>query len=180
MALIYITGPTGAGKTSVRNELLKRGYEAFDTDEGMNSHVNIMTGREVSYPESKDVTPEWLSQHRFIMPRDKVVAMSQFAKERLVFLCGAADNDLELANCFAKTICLHANKNTTKNRVETRTTNNYGRLPAEMESILNNHDIIVEKYRESGAEMLDTTDISLNEVVKKVLEAAEVQPLYHI
>jgi shikimate kinase len=174
MALIYIAGPTGAGKTSVRNELLKRGYEAFDTDEGINSHFNIVTGREVSYPDPQDVTPEWLSQHRFSMPKDKVVAMSQSARGKLVFLCGGADNDLELVNYFAKIICLHANKNVTKIRVETRTTNNYGRLPAEMDSILNNHDIIVQKYRESGAEMIDTTNISLSEVVEKVLEVAEV------
>ncbi len=133
-----------------------------------------MTGAVVSYPEPKYVTSEWLSQHRFSMPKDKIAAMSKSAKEKLVFLCGGADNDLELASYFAKIICLVADKDITKVRVESRTTNNYGRQPAEMDSILNSHDDIVLKYREFGAVMIDTTNITLDEVVSSVLEAAKV------
>jgi dephospho-CoA kinase len=33
MALIYITGASGAGKSTVRTELQRRGYPAYDSDE---------------------------------------------------------------------------------------------------------------------------------------------------
>jgi dephospho-CoA kinase len=33
MGIIYITGSAGSGKSTVKRELLSRGYEAFDVDE---------------------------------------------------------------------------------------------------------------------------------------------------
>jgi dephospho-CoA kinase len=33
MALIYVIGASGAGKSTVRTELQRRGYMAYDTDE---------------------------------------------------------------------------------------------------------------------------------------------------
>ena len=37
MTLIYITGVAGVGKTTVLNELKRRGYEAYDADENLSS-----------------------------------------------------------------------------------------------------------------------------------------------
>lgn len=173
MPLIYITGPTGAGKTSVRNELLKRGYEAYDTDEGINEHFNTETGATAPYPNPKDVTAEWLSNHNFNLPKDKIVTLSKSAKDKLVFLCGGADNDLELADYFTTIICLVADKGVTKTRVENRTTNDYGKVPAEMDSILSNHDAIVQRYLEFGAIMIDTSSTNLSKVVDNILKATD-------
>jgi dephospho-CoA kinase len=33
MALIFITGISGAGKSTIAKELSRRGYEVYDTDE---------------------------------------------------------------------------------------------------------------------------------------------------
>ena len=172
MSLIYITGPTGAGKTAVRNELRKQGYEAFDTDEGFNGHLNLETGEEDQYPDPEHVTSEWLTQHRYSMSAEKVKHLAESAQGKLVFLCGAAYNDLELSHYFSKVICLTVDRQTAKQRIEARITNNFGRLPSEMATIMERHDDVISKYREAGARIIDTTHLSLAETLDAVLKVA--------
>jgi thymidylate kinase len=171
MPLIYITGPTGAGKTTIRNELRKRGYEAHDTDEGINGHFNVVTGQEVPYPNPEDVNPEWISQHRYIMSEDRIRNLHEAAKDKAIFVCGAAYNDLEMFPYFDKTICLIVDKARARERIETRTTNNFGKLPAEMESIMDRHDSILEKYSQAGCELVDTA-APLDDVLNAILKIA--------
>lgn len=169
MSLIYITGPTGAGKTTVRDELRKLGYEAHDTDEGINGHFNVATGQEVLYPNPEDVTSEWISQHRYNMSADRIRRLHEVAKGKTIFVCGAAYNDLEIFPYFDKVICLTIDKLTAKERIETRTTNNFGKMPAEMKSIVDRHDSILGKYSQAGCEMIDTAS-PLDDVVNAILK----------
>ncbi len=46
--IIYITGIGGSGKSSVKEELKKRGYEAHDVDEGFANFFNIKTNEKVT------------------------------------------------------------------------------------------------------------------------------------
>lgn len=173
MPLIYITGPTDAGKTTVRDELRRRGYEAYDTDEGINGHFNLATGKEDTYPDPEHVTTEQLSQHRYNMSTEKIEQLAASSRQvNLLFLCGAAYNDLELSNNFDKVICLITDKATARQRVKTRTTNDFGRLPSEMKAIMKRHDDVISKYREAGARIIQTTHLSLDETTDAVLRIA--------
>jgi len=67
MSLIYITGPFGAGKSTVRNELIKRGYEACDTDEdGMSAWYDNQTLEPVAFLKAKDRPADWFEKHFFV------------------------------------------------------------------------------------------------------------------
>jgi dephospho-CoA kinase len=159
MSLIYITGPTGAGKTTIKDELIKKGYIAYDTDEDdIAQHQDKYTGQQIEYPaDESERTPEWRERHAFNLSKTIIKELAAKAQSQNIFVCGAASNDLELAEYFAKIICLEADDTTVKSRIETRTTNSYGRAPDEMQEILDRHDEIVRKYRSFGAVMLDAT-----------------------
>ena len=172
MSLIYITGPTGAGKTTVRNELCDRGYNVYDTDEGINAHINSETGKESRYPDPEHVTAKWLSQHRYSMSPDKIKQLAGSSQGKLLFLCGAAYNDLELSNYFDKIVCLIVDKSTAQLRIETRITNNFGKAPSEMAAIMGWHDNVIAKYREAGARIVDTSHLSIGETTDLVLKIA--------
>jgi dephospho-CoA kinase len=50
MAFIYITGISGSGKSTVRSELIRRGYEAYGTDEdGLAAFYHHETGERIDH-----------------------------------------------------------------------------------------------------------------------------------
>ena len=91
MSLIYITGNSGAGKSSIRKELQRRGYEAHDTDDdGITAWVHKATNKLAERPENEsDRTKEWYDQHEWKMSRQKVEEFAASAKDKLIFLCGS-------------------------------------------------------------------------------------------
>lgn len=96
MSLIYVTGISGSGKSEVRKELLKRGFEAYGTDEdGIAAYYNNETGKieneNASDPSYR--TPEWRSKHTWKVKRGKVEELAAKAKDKSVFLCGVVAND---------------------------------------------------------------------------------------
>lgn len=173
MPLIYITGPTGVGKTTIRNDLIKEGYTAFDTDEdGIAQHQDKFTGEQIEYPaDENERTPEWKARHAFNLSRKRLQELALKAQEEKIFVCGAASNDLELAEYFSKIICLEADDATVKSRIETRTTNSYGRAEDEMKEILARHEEVIRKYRAFGAVMIDATKPE-NELLDEIIDIA--------
>jgi shikimate kinase len=172
MPLIYITGPTGAGKSTIRASLHKRGYEAYDTDEdGISLHYNRQTGQPVDYPRDKrDRTPKWHAEHAFNMSQERIEQLAKQAENKTIFLCGVAANDLELAHYFSKILCLVIDIETMKQRVATRTTNNFGKAPDELKTILKYYQPVLDKYTKAGATMIDAKQ-PLEEVVNAILQA---------
>ena len=47
MALNYITGPTGSGKSTICSELQRMGYTAYDTDNDGFRKIEKLKGREI-------------------------------------------------------------------------------------------------------------------------------------
>ena len=51
VGLVWVTGSSGTGKSTVRVELARRGYASFDTDQdGITAWRDRTTGQEVDYP----------------------------------------------------------------------------------------------------------------------------------
>lgn len=175
MALAYITGISGAGKSTVRGELIKRGYEAYGTDEdGIAGFINNETGEMVDNPiDAPPRSIEWRSNHTYKVSRQLIEKLALKAEGKLIFLCGTAANDNEAWDLFSKIIALTADEQTLKHRITTRTTNNFGKLPHEMESILEWHRTSEEDYRRLGAVLIDSTR-PVGVVVEEILGAIEV------
>jgi dephospho-CoA kinase len=173
MPLIYITGPTGSGKSTIRAYLRDKGYEAYDTDEdGISLHYSRQTGEAVEYPKDpKDRTPEWHADHAFNMSPERIAHLAKQAEDKVIFLCGVAANDIELSGYFSKIICLVIDQETMKHRVATRTTNNFGKAPDELKTILKWHQPVLDKYANAGAVMVDAHQ-PLDKIVNEVIEVA--------
>src|ERR1700686_4450198 len=97
MALIWVTGICGAGKSTARQELKRRGYDAYGTDEdGIARWVNIHTG-EIGQPNGKaDRTPQFAAQHDWRVDPYKVRQLAKIGEDHPVFLCGSVGNEVEV------------------------------------------------------------------------------------
>lgn len=175
MALIYITGIPGAGKSTIRQELLCRGYEAYGgAEDGIAAFYNNKTGAKISgWVEATDRTPEWSAQHAWKINRLAVKELKDRAKNKAVFLCAVRRNDVdELWDLFDKVIALVIDKETLQQRLATRTNNDVGKTPTELTNILERQRTSQEKYEKLGAIIIDATQ-PVEQVVDKVINLSQ-------
>lgn len=171
MPLIYITGISGSGKSAVRDELTKRGYEAHGTDEdGIAFFYNNETGEALTRRvTAKERTPEWRKLYTWKASRGKIAQLAEKAKDKPVFLCGTTSNDAdELWDLFDKKIALHIDETTLKDRILNRTGNDFGKNPNELAMLLEWQKTAQADYEKLGAAIVDATK-PLDEVVDNVL-----------
>ncbi len=150
---------SGVGKSTIREELQKRGFEAHDTDEDdITTWHNNKTGQPTHRPDAiEDRTKEWYEDHNWMMSLTKVQELAKLAMKKPIFLCGITSNDKDLWDLFDKAICLTVDEATLKHRLVTRTTNDFGKSPDELANILSWHKESEENYKKMGAIMLDAT-----------------------
>lgn len=174
MPLVYITGNSGAGKSAVRKELQKRGYEAHDTDENdISSWQNKQTGNIVERPSKEvDRTNDWYSQHDWNMARSKIDNLARIARDRLIFLCGSTSNADEMLDLFDRVYYLSIDENTLKDRLRSRTDNDFGKAPDELNNILSWHKSLEERFKDHGAYLLDAAQ-PLTKVVDEILSTLD-------
>ena len=158
MPLIYITGISGAGKSAVRTELLRRGFEAYGTDEdGIARWVDKVTGTITRRADAPDRTEAFTAQNDWKVEPDRVRALADHAKSDPVFLCGSVANEVEVWDLFTTVIHLSIDQATMRHRVASRTTNDFGKSPHELALMLGWHQTIDEDYARCGAINIDAT-----------------------
>ncbi len=170
MPLVYITGNSGTGKSTVRKELQKRGYEAYDTDdEGITTWRHKTTGEQVERPEDENSrTADWYDQHEWHMSRQKVEELAVRAKNTPIFLCGSPSNADDMRDLYSTVVCLVLDKATLQQRIAKRTDHDFGKAPDELANILGWHDSFQERYRNQGAVMVDAGR-PIEEIVDSIL-----------
>jgi dephospho-CoA kinase len=171
MALYYITGISGSGKSSVRNELLKRGYEVLGTDEDALAYFyHNETGEAIKNDvSSEERTPEWRKNHTWKLLRSTVEDLVPEAQNETVFLCGTTANDAdEFWDLFTKVFALTINEDVLRDRIITRTTNDFGKSSHEMASVMEWQRTAEADYKKLGAVIIDATQ-PINQVVDDIL-----------
>jgi thymidylate kinase len=171
MALYYVTGISGSGKSSVRDELRRRGYEAYGTDEDSLAYFyHNQTGERVkSHVAVEERTPEWRAQHTWKLPRAKAEELAKNSQGKKMFLCGVTANDAdELWDLFTKVFALFVDEETLKHRIKNRTENDFGKSEHEFQTILEWQQTAKEDYRKLGAALIDASR-PLNEVVNEII-----------
>ena len=173
MPLIYVTGIETAGKTTVCNELKKRGFEAYDSDEGVAHYYNKVTGERSEWLESpEERTETWHQQNDYSMDRSHVERLAEQAKNKPIFLCGTTQNDSAVLDLFNKVIYLYLDEATLKTRMTARKSGEFAFSPNEQAAILSWHKPSEDAYRKRGAVMLDATE-PVSDVVKQILATVE-------
>ncbi len=131
MSLILITGLAGTGKSTIRAELVSRGYAAYDQDEDhLAKWYNDATGKAVIGRPKR--TTEFLRTHSRDVKRTTLQGLATKAENELVFLCGDPENDTELRDLFSHAFALKLDEVARQHRLATRTNNQYGKTPEDL------------------------------------------------
>lgn len=157
MSLIFVTGISTSGKSTIAKELQNRGYEAYDTEHnGVSAWFNKRTGeRTAEFGEMPERTTEWLS--RQLIDKDWVFKMAEKAKDKPIFLCGGAANEPEIRGMFQKVIWLKTDEATIRQRVNNPRDHDYGTKPHELARAIEGNKQKQAEYESFGAIMVDAT-----------------------
>jgi len=173
MALFFITGISSSGKSTVTNELKSKGYVAYDADEdGFSRWQNSESGyiHPKSSVKKKELTDEFLKMHSWIIPRSSVEELAKRSSKKIIFLCGVAHNEDEIRDLFSAIFELTIDDKTLIHRLTTRTNNDWGKEPRELEQTLARQHNAEELYRKHNPILIDATQ-PVGTVVDNILES---------
>jgi dephospho-CoA kinase len=172
MSLVFITGISGSGKSTVLTELKSRGHEAFGTDEediaGFYDRKTgeLLTDWRERWEEHR--TPEWIKKYDWKVSREKIEALAAQAKDYTIYLCGGSSNDKEMWDLFSAIVVLSIDQKTLKHRLANRTENDYGKAPHELQLILGWHKGLETSHKKHGHHIIDSTQ-PVEKVVDEIL-----------
>ena len=157
MKTYLIEGLSGTGKTTVCEELKRRGYRTVDADEELAFFADPETLLPV---EGK--TTHWLWH------KEKFHKAIQASEDEPVFVCGGATNQEEFKDHFNKIFTLHVDDEVLKHRILTSTNYDYGKDPKELEEQLEWNKRAVSYSKQRGTTLIDATK-PINEVANEIL-----------
>jgi dephospho-CoA kinase len=134
VARVLITGMSGVGKSSLLQELARRGYRTVDTDYG-------------DFHETVDGERLWRE--------DRIAAL--LAEDGPLFVQGTTRNQVVFYPLFDHIVLLSAPAEVLVERLRTRTTNPYGKDPAEVAETLDYLDTVEPLLREAATLEVVTT-----------------------
>jgi broad-specificity NMP kinase len=173
MALIFVTGNSGAGKSTVREELSRRGARAYDTDEDeIAQWTDKVTGEVTPLVTNAHRTPEFLARNDWKADSERVRQLAEEGEGGPVFLCGSIGNEDEVWPFFEKVFLLSIDEPTMRHRLLTRTAHDFGTKPHELDMLLAWNEAIDEHYLRRGAIRIDATRAP-RVVVDEILHALD-------
>ena len=157
-----VEGLSGAGKSSVYEELNRRGYRAISTDRAWAYHADPDTGLRGG-PHRHDT---------FIWDRRRAVSELENPEPEVLFVCGSSRNRDRFLPYFTKIFNLRVDDDTMRRRLQERTNNDFGKQSEEIELMLalNRSD-----EKPDGAIDVDATQ-PLHQVVDELLRLAIEEP----
>jgi len=144
MKKILITGMSGTGKSSVLEELARRGWVVVDTDYG----TWKVPGADGDLIWDEDKLHQLLSN----APENRHLAVD-----------GCVSNQGRFYDRFDAIVLLTAPIEVMLERVVTRTTNNYGKTAAEREEIRVNTEFVMPQLRATADIEIDTSRLPLHD-----------------
>ena len=127
MTAVQITGCSGAGKTTIAAVLARRGLAAIDADDDPLLARSVdAAGHVVEEPEEPDFA--WLSQHSWAWNPARLDELIRATAPATLYVCGGADNELEMADRFTQVFLLEIDEPTMLARLDARQDNNWGRI----------------------------------------------------
>ena len=156
-----VEGLSGTGKSSVCEELIRRGYKAVSSDDAWAYNADPDTG-----------LPRGPARHdTFMWDEQKAVSALESAEPEVLFVCGSSRNRDRFLPYFTKVFNLRSDEDTMRRRLEARTEDDWtlGDEGVELMLALNRSD-----EKPAGAIDVDATR-PLHEVVDEVLRLAGLE-----
>jgi hypothetical protein len=168
VSAVLITGSAGAGKSAVATVLERLGMACIDDDEDpLLSRFVDLTGAVV--PEEPDQPDSaWLSRHRWEWDPARLDELIRATEPGTLYLCGGADNQLELADRFTQVFLLEIDEPTMLARLDARQDDEWGRAGDSREYIRGLRQGYQDRLRAFGAVVIDARQ-PLDQVVDAIL-----------
>lgn len=135
-----IEGVSGTGKTTVAEELQRRGYHVIHGDRELAYQGDPETGEPLdgSPPESVTDSLRWGYEH-WIWPIDKVKSLVADQRNAISFFCGGSRNFSSFIDLFDGVFVLDVDLGTLNRRLAARPEDEFGGRPNERELIARLH-----------------------------------------
>ncbi len=152
----YVTGVSGTGKSTIAEELNKRGIVAIDQDSDEYElcswkHTETMEDAVFEYGIGK----AFLEAHDYYCDVEKLKRLLDTAKGP-AFVLGVSANQDEYLDLFDKVFLLHCSEETFIKRINARTTNDFGKHESEREHLLGWYKELERGLMDKGAIVIDT------------------------
>ena len=120
MSTVQIAGCSGAGKTTIAAVFARRGLTAIDADDDPLLARTVDAAANVVEEEPEEPDFAWLSRHRWAWDPVRLDALTRAAALATLYVCGGADNQLELADRFTQVFLLEIDEPTMLARLDAR------------------------------------------------------------
>jgi AAA domain len=128
MSAVMITGCSGAGKTTIAPVLARRGLASIDADDDPLLARSVDAAGNVAVEEPAEPDFAWLSRHSWAWDPARLDVLIRAAAPATLYICGGADNELELADRFTHVFLLEIDEPTMLARIDARQGNDWGRI----------------------------------------------------
>jgi shikimate kinase len=169
MSAVIITGMSAAGKSTIAAELARRGLTVIDSDSAAElcRFVDATGNVVVDEPEAPDLA--WLAEHGWNWDPIRLDELIRAAGPAPIYVCGGADNQLELADRFSHFILLEIDERTMLARLDDPDRDNeWGRVGETREYLRRRLPRYQEDLRAFGAIPIDATQ-SIAQVADDIL-----------
>ena len=166
----YVTGPAGAGKTTLTADLQRLGYNARDIDNGL-GHFKNNDGTIVPPSQIHPENEEWARHHQWAIDGAALRFELNRFRNNHIFICGAARNQYDFFPLFTKVFYLDAGQQTITERVQQERDHSYGKHAFQLRKIIEDMDDFRQRVQSEGA-ILINAEQAAGAVTTDILEAA--------
>lgn len=152
MAVIFVTGLSGVGTSSALEQLEKEGYNVVDTD----------------YGYIKVIKNEGIEER--IWDEEKITQLLEKYKQSHLIISGCYSNQGKFYKHFNHVVLLKADLDVMLDRINKRTSHNYGKSPEERQEVLDSFENVLPLLEESSDIIIDTTHNGIDEVCRQLKE----------
>lgn len=151
-----IEGVSGAGKTTVAEELERRGHHVIHGDRKFAYYGDPQTSEALDRPaDQTEIEAMRWGYPRWIWPVEKVRAIVADRSEPVTFFCGGSRNHHHFIDLFDKVFVLDVDPETLSRRLVGRPDDEFGGKPIERDFVLDLH--ATQEERPANAIAIDST-----------------------
>ncbi len=152
LAVIFITGLSGVGTSSALEYLEKQGYNVVDTDYGYVKEIN-----------NDGITERVWNEEKIKQVLDKY-------RESHLFISGCYSNQGKFYKDFDYVVLLKAELDVMLDRIDKRTSNNYGKSPEERAEVIDSYENVLPLLEKASDIVIDTAHTEIDEVCSRLIE----------